>query len=67
MTSANALISEHNNNVMESTPMIILLGVSLAHMILPERRALRELSTMLFFIFTYLGWLNMATETTIYF
>ncbi len=31
--SAHALISEHSNTVMESTPMIILLGVSLAHMI----------------------------------
>jgi len=36
-------------------------------MLLPERRSLRELSTGLFFIFAYLGWLNTATETTIYF
>jgi hypothetical protein len=45
--------------------MIILLGVSLAQMILPERRTLRELSTRLFFIFAFLGWLSTTTEITI--
>ena len=63
--SANALISEHTNSVMESTPMIILLGVRLAQMILPERRTLRELSTRLFFIFAFLGWLSTTTEITL--
>jgi hypothetical protein len=65
VTSAIALISEHSINVMESTPIIILLGVNLAQMILPERRTLREFSTVLFFIFAYLGWLSTTTGTTI--
>ncbi len=44
--------------------MIILLGVRLAHMLLLERRTFCELSTRLFFIFAFLGWLSTATEIT---
>jgi hypothetical protein len=65
VTSAIALISEHSNNMMERTPITILLGVSLAQMILPGRRTLREFSTVLFFIFAYLGWLSTTTGTII--
>src|SRR5437763_16399690 len=67
VTTAIALYSENNNNVRERTPIITLLGVSLAQMALSERRILPEPTSRLFFMFAFLTWLGSINEGTLHF